>query len=175
MLFWVRGGDKTGEQSNRAHEGIRRGRESCWKIQWLRGCFHHVCKAGTEQPSQGMGAGMGVGHRGQVSLPWVFRLAALLTDIYCSVHHSQQASPSVRLGKACWRTKHPTQDCQTPCAVIKVLQSLRMKSLVVSTGVPRRASQEGDLTLMEVKMQKLKLADATTQKVATRWWLAAGS
>lgn len=25
MLFWVRGGDKTGEQSNRAHEGIRRG------------------------------------------------------------------------------------------------------------------------------------------------------
>lgn len=23
--FWVRGGDKTGEQSNRAHEGIRRG------------------------------------------------------------------------------------------------------------------------------------------------------
>lgn len=46
---------------------------------------------------------MGVGHWGQVSLPWVFRLAALLTDIYCSVHHSQQASTSVRLGKAYWK------------------------------------------------------------------------
>lgn len=37
---------------------------------------------------------MGVGHWGQVSLPWVFRLAALLTDIYCTIHHSQQASTS---------------------------------------------------------------------------------
>lgn len=53
-----------------------------------------MCKAGTEQLSQGTGAGMGVGRRGQVSLPWVFRLAALLTDIYCTVHHTQQASTS---------------------------------------------------------------------------------
>lgn len=27
VLFWVRGGDKTGEQCKRAHEGIRRGWE----------------------------------------------------------------------------------------------------------------------------------------------------
>lgn len=59
-----------------------------------------MCKAGTEQLSQGMGAGMGVGHWGQVSLPWVFRLAALLTDIYCTVHHSAGFHLGVRLEKA---------------------------------------------------------------------------
>lgn len=65
-----------------------------------------MCKPGTVQLSRGMGAGMGVGRWGQVSLPRVFRLAALLTDIYCTVHHTHQASTSeglpikLRLSKA---------------------------------------------------------------------------
>lgn len=39
----------------------------------------------------------------------------------------------------------------------------------------RRSVGRRDRTLMEAKMQKAQRADVGAQKVATRWWLAAGS
>lgn len=56
VSFWVRGGDKTGEHGNRELMRDKEGERKAVKytVRRLRGCFHHVCKTGTVQLSEGM-------------------------------------------------------------------------------------------------------------------------
>lgn len=80
MSFWVRGGDKTGSMVTQSSLG---GGGHTIGERMLVSC---VCATETVQLGEEVEGGWGV------SLPWVFRLATLPTDIYWTTSHTQSAS-----------------------------------------------------------------------------------
>lgn len=85
VWFRVRGGDKTGERGNRElmrDEEGERGMEiyNGWEDVFIMGARLELCSWVEGRRAEGEGMG------GAVSLPWVFRLETLPTDIYNITH-----------------------------------------------------------------------------------------